>query len=364
MYAPFSTAALNFATQIVYPASLLQTATKNASSFTINQLQFPYNLFGKEVTAKLNVSVYYAKTSDVNLPLKAADMTKVFSGEVNFADFTDHVLRINVSPIEMAQGENLVLGFITVNQADGTQLDGYNMPLFQTVSDTGGRYMSINPMFTTAAVTFNDLVKSNITVPGMSIEYTSNGGSVDKTDLSVTSITGPTAEADVENDVTFDVNVKNEGTVAVEAGKYKIELLSVSGEESTVLKSYDGTEAIAAGATVKASLAYKFAGAGTYNVAARVVTEGDENADNNTSGTIEVKVVDSGVGVESVSAESLSYNAGLLTVAANGHLVVTDLAGRVVESRDVVAGDVIALGLGARGVYVATLAGKSIKLVF
>lgn len=186
----------------------------------------------------------------------------------------------------------------------------------------------------------------------------------------------------VNTDYEFEATVKNYSSQVIPAGSYYIKIVDQNNNEGTaaaeaytvelldctdtanpkVLAKADVTTAIAPAASATQELKYTFETSGEYKLAARVTTEGDAKAENNTTAPVTFKV-DKYNGIDGVVAEgTLSFEGKVLRVnVGEGVVAVVDLAGRVVARYEVKGAEEIRLDLAA-GIYVVTVNGRTLKI--
>ena len=119
-------------------------------------------------------------------------------------------------------------------------------------------------------------------LPATKIGYTA-AAVAENTDLAIVAGANWPTEAEIGQELTFPVVVTNEGTLDVES--YTIELLDYSDDldNPVVLTQTEVTRYLASGATANGKLTYKFDKGGAYYLGARVVADGDDTVDNNTT---------------------------------------------------------------------------------
>lgn len=305
MWEPFSTGAAFSGTQILYTAERMNAAVENAESYTIDEIQLLLNLESFKPTGVGKVEIMMMPTTLTSLPEAQAfeGFTTVYNGDADFdaAVAAGGVLPFKLeTPFEMKKDQ----GLIVMYRAEKGTAGGYAM-FRQTGSDPEYRTMTWRFSGTVALTEPSQLTTDKSYTAVMNMVYTTGGGSTEPqkvVDLAVTDFYKDFADnvaMYVNKPYSFGVTVANNGEEATNA--YTVEIINTA--DNTVLASSSDNSTIFNGMPTDVWMDVTFSEPGTYNLAARVVIEGDQNADNNVSGNMEVTV------------EALAYKA--VSVAGN-----------------------------------------------
>lgn len=305
MWEPFSTGQAFSGTQILYTAERMNAAVENAESYTIDEIQLLLNLESFKPTGVGKVEIMMMPTTLTYLPEAQAfeGFTTVYNGDADFdaAVAAGGVLPFKLeTPFEMKKDQ----GLIVMYRAEKGTAGGYAM-FHQTASDPEYRTMTWRFSGTVALTEPSQLTTDKSYTAVMNMVYTTGGGSTEPqkvVDLAVADFYKDFADnvaMYVNKPYSFGVTVANNGEEATNA--YTVEIINTA--DNTVLASSSDNSTIFNGMPTDVWMDVTFSEPGTYNLAARVVIEGDQNADNNVSGNMEVTV------------EALAYKA--VSVAGN-----------------------------------------------
>lgn len=239
--------------------------------------------------------VYLAMTDRTSFTAKSADqlvpqedLVLVWEGEFEFPKSdvtTDYTFQFS-QPFEYEPGKNLVV-YVCSQGEDGRPMTFISGTT--TFNDAGERVYHMMYAYTNwttypefSLYDFGPTPASRYISNFMpSFAFTYNMlAQPDVLDMAAVSMTVPTEPIQAGTEASFRVQLKNEGNVDVE--ECSVELLSiVDGQEPTVLATKTVEDYFAAGMTGNVNIKYTFDKGGDYKLAARVVYEGDTNADNN-----------------------------------------------------------------------------------
>lgn len=178
-------------------------------------------------------------------------------------------------------------------------------------------------------------------------------------DASVGALSVSTPFDDTTKKAVFAATVSNLGTKDAES--FTVEILDIKDGEAYVIGSRTYDRILAAEGTFNAKVTVEFAESGSYNLAARVVVDGDTNLDNNVSAEtlpFEVTIKNDDSGVQAASAGRVTFADGALRL--NGmasDVAVYDAAGRLIASADVRGAQSFRLDLAA-GIYTVAVKGN------
>lgn len=305
MWEPFSTGAAFSGTQILYTADRMNAAVENAESYTIDEIQLLLNLANFTPSGVEKVEISMMPTTLTYLPEAQSfeGFTTVYNGDADFdaAVAAGGVLPFKLeTPFEMKKDQ----GLIVMYRAEKGSAGGYAM-FKQTDSDPEYRTMTWRFSGSAAPTEPSQFSTDKSYTTVMNMVYTTGGGSTEPqkvVDLAVTDFYKDFADNVVmyaNKPYSFGVTVANNGDEATNA--YTVEIINTA--DNTVLASSSNNSTIFNGMPTDVWMDVTFSAPGTYSLAARVVIDGDQNADNNESGNMEVTV------------EALAYKA--VSVAGN-----------------------------------------------
>ena len=299
--------------QQIYPYNLLEEKIA-ADEYAISELLFP--LTNTPSKGKIAITAYLATSSDNSLysALSASAFTICASNyEVDLSTIKDNIIRIPLSEkFAMTKGQSLVIGLYThvIEAPDSDVICEYNDI---SGSEYGyGRHTYYSSQNSTEIYTPGMWAEDG--VAGLSLVYETAGTAV-ATDLSVSSLTAPEGKLYTGKTYDFNVRVRNNGTDDVE--NYTIELFDTN--TNNVIATEEVAAALNAGLSATITISHEFTAAGNFNLAARVIAEGDEDASNNVSETVAVEV-------EALAYKATAINGNTTAVTGNNETYTVTVA--------------------------------------
>ncbi len=314
--------------QIMYPQTVLG-ARVNLDEYTVERLTFPLATGASMPTSgKAMFNIYLAKNTESTFAstLPLSQYTLVYSHVIDFAEYNQSAMVFDLDKyFTLARGENLIVA------TSFEKLDGASITI--TLNDDP----NLNPgkCYTASGLDLDNATYSNSQYgPQLMLGYQEGkvekpGDIVDKVDVSATVVTGPVEKVYVNKEYTYQVQLLNLGTKVVT--DYSGKVYDKANPEK-VYATFTGTAPIPADYSVQVPVNVTFTEVGEVELVAEVTVEGDEDADNNVSQGLVVKVQDTpykAVKVEGLAAPQIGEEVTYSVVVKNQS--EEELAGYIVE---------------------------------
>lgn len=276
------------ASQSLYPSVVLDEKVK-VDTYTVKELVYP--MLTAPTSGKVKLTAMMASASDNSFGNAFPDeafTVVAHDMEVDFSEISDGCLRIPLSrPFVMHRGESMIVGLLA-DIDDATRPDPY--PAFISGQTGVSGYHSLYCTSSTEVLAISDVTLSSDFVGGLTLVYMIGEETIEEPEVTDLALTGLTAPEDqtlyTDNVYGFTVSLTNNGTQPVE--DYTVEIVNADNDE--VLASVANPKVIPSLMSANVTVDVTFKAGGSYNLVARVVLEGDEDADNNQSEPVAVEV--------------------------------------------------------------------------
>lgn len=312
----FSTIYDSSISQIMYPQSVLGTRV-DLDEYTVERLTFPLWSRGSMPTyGEAVFNIYLAKNNEsaFNATLPISEFTLVYSHVIDFANYPYSAMVFDLDKyFTLARGENLIVA-TSFEKLDGAYIK---------IQLNQGPNLSPGKRFTSSGLSFENAYWSDGQFgPQLILGYEAGkvekpGEVVDKVDVAASAITGPVEKVYVNKPYKYEVQVLNLGTKVVTDYSGKV---YDKANPDKVYATFTGTTPIPADFSVQVPVDITFTEVGAVELVAEVTVEGDENADNNVSQPLAVKVQDTpykAVMIEGLAAPQIGEEVTYSVVVKN-----------------------------------------------